>query len=99
MVPGLIGLNPLNSPIPSHNSFSGKSARFRMRKAWDGAAMMLFFLCPYEQQGIKTDNQQRDGKRQMRPLLAKENISEEKDNETCPYGITNGFIYFGIHSD
>jgi hypothetical protein len=59
--------------------------------------LLLFFLCPDEQQGVKTDNQQRDGKRQMCPLLVKEKISEEKDNETCPCRITYGFIDLGIH--
>lgn len=61
------------------------------------AGLPLFFLCPDEQQGVKTDNQQRNSKWQMCPLLVKENISEEKDNETGPCGITYGFIYFGIH--
>ena len=63
----------------------------------DKLELMLFFLCPYEQQGVKTDNQQRNGKRKMCPLLVKEKISEEKDNETCPCGISYDFIYFGIH--
>ena len=60
--------------------------------------LLLFFLCPDEQQGVKTDNQQRDGKRQMCPLLVKEKISEEKDNETGTCRITYGFIDLGIHS-
>ena len=59
--------------------------------------LLLFFLCPDEQQGVKTDNQQRDGKRQMCPLLVKEKISEEKDNETGTCRITYGFINLGIH--
>ena len=68
----------------------GSSSRIR---CWP----CLFFLCPDEQQGVKADNQQRNSKRQMCPLLAKDNIGKEKDNETCPCGITDGFIYLGIH--
>ena len=33
----------------------------------------------------------------MSPVLVKDNIGKEKNNEAGPCGIPYGFVYFGIH--